>query len=132
MEWRGIGLIYYAAGFVLTAFSGDLIFFLIVMSIMTIGEDFLAPTTQTIITTLSPIDKRGTYIGMYNLVTSFGAFLGAIIGLFLLSYLSRELSEFWFTFAAGTFLVAMAYIFMGNSYRKRTALPEITPGFSKS
>lgn len=132
MEWRGVGLIYYAAGFLLTAFSGDLIFFLIVMSIMTIGEDFLAPTTQTIITTLSPVDKRGTYIGMYNLVTSFGAFLGAIIGLFLLSYLSRELSEFWFIFAAGTLMVAIVYLFMGKSYRKRIAVPEITPGTGKS
>ncbi|MHB1471399.1 MAG: MFS transporter [Thermoplasmataceae archaeon] len=124
MEWRGVGLVYYAGGFVLTAFSGNLIFFLVVMSIMTIGEDFLAPTTQTIITTLSPADKRGTYIGMYNLVTSFGAFLGAIIGLFLLSYLSEKLSEFWFIFAAGTFVVAMAYLFMGKSYRRRVALPQ--------
>lgn len=132
MEWRGVGLIYYAAGFVITAFSGDLIFFLIVMSIMTIGEDFLAPTTQTIITTLSPADKRGTYIGMYNLVTSFGAFLGAIIGLFLLSYLSGELSEFWFIFASGTFLVAMIYLLMGKSYRRRTTVPEMTPGPGKS
>ena len=78
------------------------------------------------------MDKRGTYIGMYNLVTSFGAFLGALIGLFLLYYLSRQLSEFWFLFAAGTFVVAMAYVFMGKSYRKRIEVPESTlePGKS--
>lgn len=52
--WRGISSLFYAIGFALLAFSTDLVSILCVMGIFTIGEDFMAPTTQTVITTIAP------------------------------------------------------------------------------
>ena len=40
-------------------FSKDITYFLISMGIMTIGEDFVAPTTQTIITSIAPQNMKG-------------------------------------------------------------------------
>lgn len=119
--WRGIGTVFYAAGFVVLAFNGTFEYFLIAMLIFTIGEDFMAPTTQTIITTLAPPEKKGTYIGSYNLLTSFGRFFGTIFGLYFLYLLRASTLTFWVSIAAATLMTALAYIFMGNSFLRRTA-----------
>ncbi|WP_297215376.1 MFS transporter [Thermoplasma sp.] len=119
--WRGIGTIYYAAGFMVLAFNGAFAYFLIAMLIFTIGEDFMAPTTQTIITTLAPADKKGTYIGSYNLLTSFGRFFGTIFGLYFLYLLRGSTVTFWTMIAAATLATAMAYVFMGNSFVRRVS-----------
>ncbi|KAA8922971.1 MFS transporter [Thermoplasma sp.] len=119
--WRGIGTIYYAAGFMVLALNGTFTYFLIAMLIFTVGEDFMAPTTQTIITTLAPPEKKGTYIGSYNLLTSFGRFFGTIFGLYFLYLLRTSTLTFWSSIAAATIVTAIAYIFMGNSFVRRVS-----------
>ncbi len=120
--WRGIGTLFYAAGFGLLGFMNSFTFILLAMLIFTVGEDFMAPTTQTIITTLAPVDKKGTYIGSYNLLTSSGRFFGTFIGLYLL-YIFRYISgTFWIYIAAITVVISFLYIIMGNSFVRRISV----------
>uniref|UniRef100_UPI00258BBA3A MFS transporter n=1 Tax=Acidiplasma sp. TaxID=1872114 RepID=UPI00258BBA3A len=94
-------------------------YFLISMGIMTIGEDFVAPTTQTIITSIAPQNMKGTYIGIYNLFISFGSFSGAVIGLYLLSYYENRTALFWFIIAMGSLMVGMLYFIINGSFLRR-------------
>lgn len=114
--WRGIGGFFYAGGFLILAFFGGLTTFLIVMAIMTVGENFFSPTTQTIITNIAGYNYRGTYIGIYNLFSSFGQFLGSVIGLWLL-YISRSVTgQFWIYITLLAIVCSVSYLFLSPSY----------------
>lgn len=117
--WRSAGILFYALGFMILATSDHFLFFLLVMAIMTVGEDFVAPTTQTIITTLAAVNLRGTYVGVYNLYSSIGRFLGAFIGLAMLYFYRNITSSFWIYIAAGTLLISAWYVLMDRPFRKR-------------
>lgn len=117
--WRGISSLFYAIGFALLAFSTDLVSILCVMGIFTIGEDFMAPTTQTVITTIAPGNLRGTYIGTYNLITSIGRFFGSFIGLYILYALKNVPYEFWIFIAILTLIGGLSYFLSINLYKIR-------------
>ena len=117
--FRSIGMVFYFSGFIVLMFSKDITYFLISMGIMTIGEDFVAPTTQTIITSIAPQNMKGTYMGIYNLFISFGSFSGAVIGLYLLSYYENRTALFWFIIAMGSLMVGTLYFIINGSFLRR-------------
>ena len=117
--FRFIGMIFYFLGFMVLMFSKDILYFLISMGIMTIGEDFVAPTTQTIITSIAPENMKGTYIGIYNLFISAGSFSGSIVGLYMLAYYENQTALFWLIIALGSFVVGILYFTINSSFLKR-------------
>ncbi len=119
MLWRGIGTMFYAAGFLILVNYPTLEILLIFMTISTFGEDMLSPTTQSIITSIAPENMRGSYIGVYNLFISIGSFTGAIIGLWLLSVLKNLTATYWVIIAIGSIATAFMYISISGSFKKR-------------
>lgn len=125
MFWRGIGAVFYALSFVVLSFVPTLGILLLSMTVSTIGEDFVSPTTQTIVTTIAPDHLRGSYIGVYNLFISLGSFAGALLGLTLL-YIFRAVGPaYWNYMAVGTMVVAAMFILLTNAYKRRFAELEI-------
>ncbi len=121
--FRSIGMLFYFLGFIVLMFSKNLDYFLLSMGIMTIGEDFVAPTTQTIVTSIAPNNMKGTYIGVYNLFISFGSFTGSIVGLYMLSYYESSTSIFWLLIAIGSLIVTVLYLSINTLFLKRMNLP---------
>lgn len=119
MMWRGLGALFYAIGFLILTLSPVFVILLAFMTISTFGEDLLTPTTQSIITTLAPRNMRGSYVGVYNLFTSFGGFAGAIIGLYLLFALQNLASSYWLYIAIGTLVVAVMYALLSPMFTQR-------------
>jgi MFS family permease len=119
MLWRGIGTLFYAAGFLVLINYPTLTILLIFMSISTVGEDMLSPTTQSIITTIAPGNMRGSYIGVYNLFTSIGSFSGAVLGLWLLYVLRNLTATYWIVIAIGSVAVSLMYISISGIFKKR-------------
>ncbi len=119
MVWRGIGTLFYAISFLILTNSSAFLILVLFMTVSTIGEDLLSPTTQSIITTLAPDNMRGSYVGVYNLYSSFGGFAGAIIGLYLLFELQSIASTYWLYIALGTMVVAVMYIFISGLFSRR-------------
>ncbi len=117
--WRGISSFVYSLGFFILAFSTNLLSILFVMGVFTVGEDFMAPTTQTIITMISPSNLRGTYIGTYNLFTSIGRFFGSIIGLYYLYILKSIPLIFWIYIALVTAISGSFYFLLNLIFKKR-------------
>ena len=66
-----------------------------------------------------PDNMRGSYVGVYNLYSSFGGFAGAIIGLYLLFVLQSVSSTYWFYIAIGTVVVAVMYMFISGMFSRR-------------
>jgi MFS family permease len=121
--FRSIGMLFYFLGFIVLMFSKNIDYFLLSMGIMTIGEDFVAPTTQTIVTSIAPDNMKGTYIGVYNLFISFGSFTGSIVGLYMLSYYENATSTFWLFIALGSLFVTVLYLSINTRFLKRMNLP---------
>ncbi len=119
MMWRGVGTLFYATSFLVLTDSTAFLILALFMTISTFGEDLLSPTTQSIITTLAPDNMRGSYVGVYNLYSSFGGFAGAIIGLYLLFVLQSVSSTYWFYIAIGTVVVAVMYMFISGMFSRR-------------
>ncbi len=119
MMWRGVGTLFYAISFLVLTDSTAFLVLALFMTISTFGEDLLSPTTQSIITTLAPDNMRGSYVGVYNLYSSFGGFAGAIIGLYLLFVLQSVSSTYWFYIAIGTVVVAVMYMFISGMFSRR-------------
>lgn len=126
MMWRGIGTIFYAISFLVLTNSAEFLILVLFMTISTFGEDLLSPTTQSIITTLAPDNMKGSYVGVYNLYSSFGAFAGAIIGLYLLFVLQSVASTYWLYIALGTLIVSIFYMLISGMFSRRMELLNAT------
>lgn len=119
MFWRGFGVLFYAASFTILSLAPSLGVLLLSMTISTIGEDFVSPTTQAIVTTIAPTHLRGSYIGIYNLFVSSGSFSGALVGLWLLYVLRNFSNDYWNYIAMGSVVVAVMFILLTGAFRKR-------------
>lgn len=123
--WRGIGVAFYALSFTTLSLVPTLGVLLLSMTISTVGEDFVSPTTQAIVTTIAPGHLKGSYIGIYNLITSAGSFSGALVGLWMLYVLRSVSSDYWNYIAIGTLAVAIMFISLTAAYRKRFSQPDV-------
>jgi MFS family permease len=74
------GSIIYAIGFLLIAAVTDSIGLAVTMIIITLGEMIVVPVSNTLTVLLAPDDERGTYLGIFGLVSSFGWFGSTFIG----------------------------------------------------
>ena len=126
MVWRGVGVLFYAGAFVVLSAVPTLGVLLLSMTISTVGEDFVSPTTQAIVTTIAPGYLKGSYIGVYNLIIASGSFTGALLGLWLLYALRNFSSTYWDYIAIGSLLVAFLYIAISGSFSRRMGEVEST------
>ena len=121
MAWRGVGVIFYSAAFLILSISPLFSVIILFMIVSTMGENFTSPTTQTIVTGIAPANLRGTYIGAYSFYTSFGSFAGSILGLLMLSYLRGITASFWIIIASGTMFVAVMYFLLDRIRHRELA-----------
>ncbi len=118
MAWRAFGTLVYAISFLLLVITSGELSFLFIMGLITIGEDFSSPTTQTILMEVAPESMRGDYVGKYSFITSFGRIAGTIVGLGLLQYFYSEASIFWLIISVLTFISAFWFFSMTPSFLK--------------
>ncbi|MCL4345679.1 MAG: MFS transporter [Candidatus Thermoplasmatota archaeon] len=127
MVWRALGTMIYGISFLLLViFTGELAF-LFIMGLITIGEDFSSPTTQTILMEVAPESLRGDYVGKYSFITSFGRIAGTIVGLGLLQYFYSEASIFWLIISILTFASSAWFFSMSASFLRITGKSQNIP-----
>lgn len=85
--WNGmlIGTLLYILGYFSMAIDHSLLQFFGSMFIVTMGENFVTPTGNALVSKISNGKRLGSYMGMYNFFTSFGRALGPAYGSLLLS-----------------------------------------------
>jgi MFS family permease len=104
-----VGTLLYAVGFALYGFASLYIFFLVAMVIITIGEMFVSPVGQAIVTRLAPEDMRGRYMSVYG----FSWVIPFAIGPLLAGLVLDNLNPDWLWYFAGILgLVAAGSFYM--------------------
>ena len=69
-----------AIGYGLNAVGTGLAFFALTIAIWTIGEILQAPFTQSIVSSLAPVDLRARYMGIFNMCFATALTIGAPLG----------------------------------------------------
>ncbi len=85
--WNGmiVGAALYIIGYFSMALDHSLFQFFGSMYVVTMGENFVTPTGNALVSKISSGKRLGSYMGMYNFYTSFGRALGPAYGSVLLS-----------------------------------------------
>lgn len=99
------GSAFYSLGLIGFGLSRTVPHFIISMAILTIGEMLTAPTATALVASLSPMQMRARYMGIFALLYPIGAGIGPLIG----GLLSERFgpSAMWF---GGAFAAACAVV----------------------
>ena len=101
-----VGALFYAIAVGGLALAGGFWGFWICMVIMTIGEMLLMPTSSTYVANLAPLDKRGRYMGMFNLTWSIAGIFTPLLGGVLTDQVSSH-APWWSGFIIGLIAVLL-------------------------
>ncbi len=92
-----VGTVLYAVGFALFGFVSAFVLFLAAMVIITIGEMFVSPVSQSIVARLAPEDMRGRYMAVYG----FSWLIPIAIGPLLAGMVMDNFNPDWVWYLAG-------------------------------
>jgi len=112
-----IGSLLYAIGYAMYGFVSTYVLFLVAMVIITIGEMINAPTSQSIVANIAPVDMRGRYMAIFGLSWAISASIGP-----LLAGLVRDnFNPNWVWYGAGIMgiISAICFFLLNNPMQKR-------------
>ena len=79
MLMMAAGMVLYAIGFVMYGFVSTTFFFALAMVILTFGEMFIAPVSQSLVAYFSPEDMRGRYMAVFGISGAIPFALGPLL-----------------------------------------------------
>jgi MFS family permease len=104
-----VGTLLYGLGFAMYGFVAPYFLFLVAMAIITIGEMFVSPVGQAIVSHLAPEDMRGRYMAVFG----FSWVIPIAIGPFMAGLVIDNYDPNWVWYGAGIIaLVAAAAYFL--------------------
>lgn len=92
-----IGTLFYAVGFAMYGFVTAFWLFLLAMAIITIGEMFVSPVSQSIVARMAPEDMRGRYMAVYGFSWLIPFAIGPLLAGLVMDYLNPD----WVWYIAG-------------------------------
>ena len=90
-----VGGLVYAFSFFALAFSSNILFLLVDVIFITIGENILSPVAYSIIGKMAPAEKRGQYYGAFQLIIGLVMPIAPVIGTILLTSFSGNPLMMW-------------------------------------
>ncbi|MEL9914497.1 MAG: MFS transporter, partial [Thermoplasmatales archaeon] len=120
--WNGmiLGTVLYMIGYFTISIDHYAYQFFESMFIITMGENFVTPTGNALVSEIAHGEDVGSYMGIYNFFNSFGRGLGPAYGTMLLSYFVNPF-EIW-GLAVSPGLIASAMFIMLRSGSRRNNL----------
>ena len=108
-----VGSLFYAVGFAMYGFVNAFVLFLLAMVIITIGEMFVSPVSQSIVARLAPEDMRGRYMAVYG----FSWLIPFAIGPLLAGLVMDNLNPNYVWYIGGVLGVAAAGVYYWLEWR---------------
>ncbi len=105
-----LGFLLYLSAFSILPFFRGFLFLVIDTLIITIGENVISPSINTIISRISPVEKRGQYFTSFQVMTGFIYPVAPVLGTFLLTLYSKNLALMWYPLAITGTLFFFAFI----------------------
>ena len=90
-----VGGLVYAFSFFALAFSSNILFLLVDVIFITMGENILTPVAYSIIGKMAPAEKRGQYYGAFQLIIGLVMPIAPVIGTILLTSFSGNPLMMW-------------------------------------
>jgi len=113
--WQlAIGTIVYGLGFFVLALTRSFILLGLDIVFITIGENILAPVTNSIISKIAPEDRRGEYFGSAQLMSGFISPLAPVMGTLLIYRNSNDPLMIWAPVLGIAILASISIVIAGN------------------
>jgi len=121
-----LGTLLYAVGFGTIGAGSSFSFFILSMTIITIGEMISAPLYQSMAAEFAPVDMRGRYMAFLNISYSFSAAVGPLVA----GYGLESNHPQWVWYGGGILCLVAAVGFLGTKMKpaeKKSASLEENP-----
>jgi MFS family permease len=118
-----LGTLLLGIGFGVTAFISDIIPLIASIVIWTFGEMILFPTSSTFAAEISPPDRRGEYMGYFQMSFSLALTLGPWLGTLVYSNFGGK--EVWIASFFVSIISAVAFLMIPAKNKSRVAPVEI-------
>jgi MFS family permease len=112
-----MGAFCYFLGYALVGWAGGFAMLAICMVVITMGEVVVSPSSMNLVAALSPENKRGRYMGVYGLFSSFGVACGPICGGLIMDGTAGIGPLTWFLIATFGLMATFGYLIMGRMVR---------------
>lgn len=114
-----LGSLLYGLGFLSLGWVGSFAWALVAIVVITAGEIIFSPSALSVVGELSPLDRRGRYMGFFGLSEILGLSVGSLVGGILLDAFPTDPRFIWGTIAFLAFVAAVGFHWWG----RRTASP---------
>lgn len=110
-----IGSLVYSLSFLALAFFSGIVFLVVDVVALTIGENIISPVIYSVIGKMSPPDKRGQYFGTAQLVIGLIWPLAPLVGTYMLSLFYDNSLMMWGPLGVlGILLSYVVYVYAGR------------------
>lgn len=114
-----LGTLAYGASFLVFDWATTFPLYLGAMAVLTVGEDIVSPTQQTLVARFAGTEKRGRYFGAYNAATNSARVVGPVVGTLLLGLGETGPTLLWTGMFAASVVVAVGFIALRSHARQR-------------
>ena len=121
LVWMAGGALTYGISFLLFDAAGSFPGYLFAMGVLTMGEDVVSPTQQSLVANFAGTERRGSYFGAYNATTNAAFVVGPVVGTFLLGVGPNGPNLLWGGMFALSIVVAGGFLYLRRTARRRVA-----------
>jgi len=109
-----IGSVLYFIGYGAMGFSGNYIYLITAMIVVTTGEMAMSPPSLTLTSRLAPARQMGRYMGVYGFFMTAGWSLGPLYGGWFLDRFAGHSQAAWLLIASLAVVSALGYLWFGK------------------
>lgn len=109
-----VGSLLYAVGYGLVGLAPDFLFLSLCITIVTMGEMTVSPSSMNLVANMSPENERGRYMGFYGLFSSYGFAAGPFVGGVLMDLLIGSSVLLWLSIAMFGLIAMVGYLILGR------------------
>jgi MFS family permease len=109
-----VGSLLYAVGYGLVGLAPDFLFLSLCITIVTMGEMTVSPSSMNLVANMSPENERGRYMGFYGLFSSYGFAAGPFVGGVLMDLLIGSSVLLWLSIAMFGLIAMVGYLLLGR------------------
>ncbi len=114
-----VGTIAYGAAFLLFDAANAFPLYLGAMAVLTVGEDIVSPTQQTLVSQWAHTERRGRYFGAFNAATNGARVVAPVVGTLLLGLGPAGPSILWIGMLGVAAAVAIGFLALRAAARHR-------------
>ncbi len=111
LAWGGF---LYAIGYGMLGMLIGFEYFILTITVVTVGEMFMSPPSLTLTSRLAPTGRMGRYMGIFGFFMAAGWSFGPLYGGLILDHLGGTPAVAWFAISSLAVLSAVGYLIFGH------------------